>query len=129
MKALLALLLGISVATPAAAQTASPPQAQQLFLLLFRPGPAWQAGLPMARQNLREHAAYHARLVAESRSVAAGGYVGEEGGMAIIRAADLTEARAMLAADPAIQNGVFVAELRQWQPRYFNDRPLVEAPR
>ena len=99
---------------------------RQLFLFLFRPGPAWRAGVPMREQDLRAHGAYHARLVREGRSVAGGGYVGEEGGMAIVRAADLAEAQAMLAADPAIQNGVFAAELRQWAPRFHSDAPLVE---
>jgi len=124
---LLALALA-GVQAPASTEGAAAPP-RQLFLFLFRPGPAWQAGVPMRQQNLREHGTYHARLVREGRSVAGGGYVGEEGGMAIIRAADLTEAQAMLAADPAIQNGVFAAELRQWQPRFHSDRPLVEGPR
>ncbi len=115
----------------AAQQPASPAAtpARQLFLFLFRPGPAWRQGVPMRQQNLREHGAYHSGLVQEGRSVAGGGYVGEEGGMAIVRAADLAEAQAMLAADPAIRNGVFVAELRQWAPRFHSDRPLVERPR
>jgi len=83
----------------------------------------------MRQQELREHAAYHSRLVQEGRSVAGGGYVGEDGGMAIVRAADLAEAQAMLAADPAIVNGVFVAQLRQWAPRFHSPAPLVEGPR
>lgn len=114
-------------AQPPAPGAATP--ARQLFLFLFRPGPAWQAGVPMRQQNLREHGAYHARLVNEGRSVAGGGYVGEDGGMAIVRAANRAEAEAMLAADPAIMNGVFVAELRQWQPRFHSPAPLVEGPR
>jgi uncharacterized protein YciI len=129
------LVLGMMLAAlplPLAAQqpvtTAAAP-ARQLFLFLFRPGPAGQPGVPMRQQNLREHGAYHARLVQEGRSVAGGGYVGEDGGMAIVRAADLAEAQAMLAADPAIRNGVFAAELRQWQPRFDSGRPLVEGPR
>jgi uncharacterized protein YciI len=124
---LLALLLG---AGPVRAQTEPAPAApRQLYLFLYRPGPAWRAGEPMRRQDLRDHAAYHARLLREGRSFAGGGYVGEDGGLAIVRAATLEEARAMLAADPAIRNGVFVAELRQWAPRFHNDRPLVEGPR
>ncbi|MGQ0590609.1 MAG: YciI family protein [Sphingosinicella sp.] len=117
-------------AVPAAAQQpAAAEPARELFLYLFRPGPAWVAGRPMRQQNLREHGAYHARLVEEGRSVAGGGYIGEDGGMAIIRAADLAEAQAMLAADPAIVNGVFAAEIRQWRPRFHSDRPLVEIRR
>ena len=81
----------------------------------------------MAQQDLKAHAAYHATLVSENRAVAGGAYVGMDGGLAIVRAADLPEAQAMLAADPAITNGVFVAEIRQWRPRFHSDKPLVEA--
>jgi uncharacterized protein YciI len=129
MKAILLLAL-LLAAAPAAAQSEPAPEApRQLYLFLYRPGPAWRAGVPMRRQDLRDHAAYHGRLLREGRSFAGGGYVGEDGGMAIVRAATLEEARAMLAADPAIRNGVFVAELRQWAPRFHNDRPLIEGPR
>jgi uncharacterized protein YciI len=129
MKWILFLAL-ILAGAPAAAQ-AEPAAAapRQLFLFLFSPGPAWRPGRPMREQDLRAHAAYHARLLAEGRSFAGGGYVGQDGGLAIVRAVDMAEARAILAADPAIQNGVFVAELRQWAPRFHNDRPLVEGPR
>ena len=83
----------------------------------------------MRQQDLREHAAYHDRLVREGRGVAGGGYVGMDGGMAIIRAVNLAEAQAMLSADPAIVNGVFAADLRQWVPRFHSDAPLVERAR
>ncbi|MGQ0661125.1 YciI family protein [Sphingosinicella sp.] len=132
MKRLVLGLMLIAMPLPLAAQPTATPAAtpaRQLFLFLFRPGPAWQPGVPMRQQNMREHGAYHARLVREGRSVAGGGYVGEDGGMAIIRAADLAEAQAMLAADPAIQNGVFVAELRQWAPRFDSGQPLADQPR
>ncbi len=124
---LLALTLAGAQAPASTESAAAPPR--QLFLFMFRPGPSWQQGVPMRQQNLREHGNYHARLVREGRSVAGGGYVGEDGGMAIVRAADRAEAEAILAADPAIVNGVFAAELRQWQPRFHSPAPLVEAPR
>ncbi len=132
--ALLPLLLLALMPVPAGAQAPAQPgpaatAPRQLFLFLYRPGPAWRAGVPMREQDLRAHGAYHARLVREGRSVAGGGYVGEDGGMAIVRAASLEEARAMLAADPAILNGVFVAEIRRWAPRFHSDAPLVERPR
>ena len=85
--------------------------------------------MPMRQQDLREHAAYHDRLVREGRGFAGGGYVGMDGGMAIVRAADLAEAQAILAADPAVVNGVFAAEIRQWRPRFHTDGALVEAVR
>lgn len=124
---LLSLVLFVS-AMPVVAQPAAEP-ARELFLFLFRPGPAWVAGRPMQQQDLRAHGAYHAALVREGRAAAGGGYVGMEGGMAIVRAANLAEAEALLAADPAIVNGVFAAEIRQWRPRFHSDRPLVESAR
>jgi hypothetical protein len=44
--------------------------------------------------------------------------------MAIVMCADADEARAILAADPAITSGIFVAELKQWTPRFRTDEPL-----
>lgn len=127
----LALLLstaaGVSAVQPAVPAAAG--EARQLFLFLYRPGPAWQPGVPMRQQDLRAHGAYHARLVREGRSVAGGGFTGLDGGMAIVRAADLAEAQAMLAADPAIINGVFAADIRHWVPRFHSPVPLVETAR
>jgi uncharacterized protein YciI len=120
---ILSLLLAAALPSSAGAQPAASPT--PLFLFLYRPGPAWRAGVPMQRQDLRAHADYHARLVREGRSFAAGGFVGLDGGMAIVRAANRTEAEAMLAADPAILNGVFAAEVRQWAPRFRTNAPLV----
>jgi uncharacterized protein YciI len=116
-------------AVPAAAQSpAPPPGPRQLFVILYRPGPAWIAGRPMREQDLRPHGAYYAGLLRDGRVFAGGGFEGD-GGMAIIRAADAAEARAILDADPAITSGVFVAELRQWRPRFFSEAPLVETAR
>jgi uncharacterized protein YciI len=128
----LALALSLSPAAAMAQPAPASPAAagaRQLFLFLYRPGPAWRAGVPMRQQDLRAHGAYHARLVSEGRSVAGGGFVGMDGGMAIVRASDLAEAQAMLAADPAIVNGVFAADVRHWQPRFHSPAPLVEAAR
>jgi uncharacterized protein YciI len=123
---ILSLLLAAALPASAGAQApAVTPAPRALFLFLYRPGPAWQAGVPMRRQDLRAHAEYHARLLQEGRSFAGGGFVGVDGGMAIVRAADRAEAEAMLAADPAIVNGVFVADIRQWAPRFHTSAPLV----
>jgi len=127
-RTLLGAMLGLFTIRRAAAQTpvdvAAAPR--HLFLFLYRRGPTWIEGRPMRQQDLRAHAAYHAALLRDGRSFAGGGYVGEDGGLAIVRAADVAEAHAMLAADPAILNGVFAAEVRQWAPRFHGPGPLVE---
>jgi uncharacterized protein YciI len=121
-------LLAIALAAApvaAAAQTEAPQtQARQLFLFHYAPGPAWREGVPMREQGLAPHGAYMARLQEEGRLFAGGGYVGADGGLAIVLAADIEEARAVLAADPAVLSGIFVGELRQWRPRFRSDDPL-----
>jgi uncharacterized protein YciI len=123
-----AVLLTAVPALPAATAQSAAAEAvrpAQLFVLTYRPGPAWRAGLPMEQQALAPHGAYHKRLVAEGRSFAAGRFLTSEGGMAIIRAASLEEAQALLAADPAIQSGVFTGSIEAWKPRFLSGRPLA----
>jgi uncharacterized protein YciI len=111
----------LTCTTPAMAQTAAP---GPLFLFIYKPGPAWQAGKPMVQQKLAPHAAYIRGLAQDGRVVAGGPWVGAEGGMAIVRAANADAAKAILAADPAITGGVFVAEMRTWDPLIDSGQPL-----
>lgn len=112
--------------TSAAPALAAPEPA--LYAFIYRPGPTWKPGLPMAQQDMRAHAGYIARLAAEGRVVAAGGWAGTDGGMAVVRCADAEEAARLLAADPAITSGIFLADLRRWSPRFGADEHLVPKP-
>lgn len=112
------------LAAPGCATARTSEAPMRLFLFQYGPGPAWRSGAPMREQGLGPHAAYMQMLQDEERLFAAGGYVNADGGMAIVRAADLEEASAMLAADPAIASGVFIAALREWQPRFRTDQAL-----
>lgn len=116
----------LSASACASAQTHAPAAsaAQQLFLFQYSRGPAWREGVPMREQGLGPHAAYMQQLQDQGRLFAGGGYASDDGGMAIVTAADIDEARAMLAADPAITSGIFVAELRHWRPRFRTEAPL-----
>jgi uncharacterized protein YciI len=123
--ALLALALATTPAIAhAQATSAETPAAQQLFLFQYAPGPAWRDGAPMREQGLGPHAAYMRQLQEQGRLFAGGGYSSDDGGMAIVMCANVDEARAILDADPAITSGIFVAELRQWTPRFRTDDPL-----
>lgn len=123
-----ALLAMALVAAPACAHAQTPPAeataAQQLFLFQYSRGPAWREGVPMREQGLGPHGAYMRQLQEQGRLFAGGGYASDDGGMAIVMCANVDEARAILAADPAITSGIFVAELRQWTPRFRTDAPL-----
>lgn len=115
-----ALAGGALMAGPATAGAAEP-----LFAFIYRPGPAWKAGVPMAKQDLRPHGGYIARLAKEGRVLGGGGFVGLEGGMAVVRAPDRAAAERLLAEDPAIISGVFEADLREWRPRFGSDPDLA----
>jgi uncharacterized protein YciI len=124
-----ALALTLAVALAPACATAQQTQTeaaatQQLFLFQYSRGPAWREGVPMREQGLGPHGAYMRQLQEQGRLFAGGGYASDDGGMAIVICANIDEARAILAADPAITSGIFVAELRHWRPRFRTDEPL-----
>jgi uncharacterized protein YciI len=124
-----ALALTLAVALAPACATAQQTQTeaaatQQLFLFQYSRGPAWREGVPMREQGLGPHGAYMRQLQEQGRLFAGGGYSSDDGGMAIVICANIDEARAILAADPAITSGIFVAELRHWRPRFRTDEPL-----
>lgn len=72
----------------------------------------------MAQQGLAAHGGYMSQLLEQGTLVAGGGFTDRDGGMAIVRAEDMEDARALLAADPAITSGIFVAECVAWRPRF-----------
>jgi len=117
-----AALLALA-ATPSLAQ--SPAPAAPLYICIYRAGPGWKRGKPMAEQGLGPHGAYIKRLLGEGRLVAGGRLVDVDGGLAIVRARSLEEAKAIFAVDPAITAGIFVGEVRGWQPRFHDGKPLL----
>ena len=90
---------------------------KSMFLLLYRPGPAWIAGKPQSQQRLKEHFNYFLDLYAQGEVKLAGGFTDEAAGGAVVLVVD-NEARANEFArnDPAVKEGVFVYELRPWRP-------------
>jgi uncharacterized protein len=85
----------------------------RLFKILWRPGAAWIAGRSVAEQKLDQHREYIASLAAQGLIVVAGPFLdAESGGMAVLRAARMSEAHEIFKHDPAIREGVFVAEVR-----------------
>jgi uncharacterized protein YciI len=87
--------------------------ANRLFTILWRPGPAWIAGRSVAEQKLNQHREYIASLAAQGLIVVAGPFLDtESGGMAVLRAAEMSEAHQIFTDDPAIREGLFVGEVR-----------------
>jgi uncharacterized protein YciI len=120
------LLIGAAPAEPwpqAAAQ--APAAASSLYIVIYRPGKNWVAGKSNSGQKLRPHVVFIQRMLDEGRLVAGGPWGDNMGGMAIFRASSLEEAQAFVAADPAVSEGVFEAELKAWTPLFDSKRPLA----
>jgi uncharacterized protein len=119
------LAAALLAAGPALAQAQKAPAATY-FLFVYSAGPAWKAGQPMGVQGLGPHGAYMTKLFKEGVVVAGGPTTDPEGGgLAIVKAKDAAEAKALLAADPAIQAGVMTAALRNWRPVMATKDPLL----
>lgn len=110
------LALGTSHATEAAAQEASA-EAKQTFLVIYRPGPAWLPGKPVAEQPLLEHGRYLLGLFAQGLMKEAGPFLDDAGGAVILEVADEAEAKALIDRDPAVTQRIMVTELHPWKPQ------------
>jgi uncharacterized protein len=106
-----------------------PPDAgpQKTYAFMYAPGPQWVAGRPGPQQNLGAHRAYIADLYARGRVLFGGTFLDEAGGgFAVVRAQNRDEASALLAADPAITEGVMTGAVRRWHA-VFNEAEDLHA--
>ncbi|MBV5325027.1 MAG: hypothetical protein J0626_07050 [Rhodospirillaceae bacterium] len=85
-----------------------------MFAVIYRPGPAWKTGVPMAEQGVGV--------------IHTAGPLGADGGLVLLHIRDLAAAEALAAADPAVRDGLFIGEVRRFVPRFTSSRPLGERP-
>jgi uncharacterized protein len=85
------------------------------FLVIYRPGPKWLPGKPLAEQPLREHGRYMLDLYRQGILRMAGGFGDDSGGAALLNVSDIEQARAHADKDPAVVAQTFVYELREWR--------------
>ena len=115
MRPLISLLALCAVALPATAQSAQPPAAESLFAIHFTTGAAWDAAKPPPEQKFfKEHSANLQRLRREGRLLIGARYADK--GLIVVRAADETAVRRLLAGDPSLEAGVFSAQIDRFQP-------------
>jgi uncharacterized protein YciI len=93
----------------------SPPGAPVLrtFAVTFRTGPAWdKAKPPNEQRHFADHSA-NLRKLREDGRILLGGRFGEVG-LILLRATSDEDARRLIAADPTVAAGVFVADVQPW---------------
>ncbi len=93
------------------------------FVLAHYPGPRWDEPVPFReQQGIGDHIAFM-RSLADRGLLALGGPFAEavgpadQVGMAIIRAADPTEAEALAAEDESVRGGLLRVRVREWLPK------------
>jgi uncharacterized protein len=87
---------------------------KKTYLVVFKPGPAWLAGRPVTEQPIKEHAPYMLSLYTRGVMKFAGPFTDGTGGAYVFEAASEEEAGAIVAADPAVIDKVFIAERYPW---------------
>ena len=87
---------------------------KKYFLIIHIPGPAWKKGEGFQTQDLMAHGAYMHGLFQKGILVEGGPFLDHSGGMAIVHVDDAAQAEEIVRQDPAIQSGVFTADLRPW---------------
>lgn len=110
--------------------TSAQPQAptgESLFAIHFTTGPAWDAAKPPPEQKFfQEHSANLQRLRREGRLLIGARYADK--GLIVVRTADEASARALLAADPSLEAGVFTARIDRFQPFMHGSTQASAAP-
>jgi uncharacterized protein YciI len=81
------------------------------YLITYSRGPGWVEGRSLFEQPLEDHAAYQAGLAERGLLLLSGPLLDREGGISIVKAADRAKADEIVAADPAVTSGVFVADI------------------
>ncbi len=69
---------------------------------------------PFTPEIIAKHVAYLKTLDEKGIFVAGGPFIDYKGGMVIVKAADIEEARAIAENDPFVKNGYDTYELRTW---------------
>lgn len=104
----------ISYKASAASQQTETRKMKSTYLVIYRPGPAWIPGKPLKEQPLKEHGKYMLSLYKSGILKFAGGFRDNAGGAAAFEAENEDEAKAIVAADPAVISKVFLYELHPW---------------
>ena len=86
------------------------------FVFLHTPGASWRADKSIFEQLLEEHFAYMTELEASNVLKLGGGFTDNAGAMGILEVDTLETAKAIVANDPAVRDGIMNASVHPWLP-------------
>lgn len=85
------------------------------FVLLHSPGPRWQAGIGFRHQDgVGRHVRYMREQLEGGRLILGGPFLDDSGGLMVLRASTLEEARAIALADSTVVDGLLQVDVRPW---------------
>jgi uncharacterized protein YciI len=92
---------------------------RNVYVVRMVPGSAWRSGTPTADQpGYDRHLDTLRRWSAQDIVVLGGPVISDEGTLVIIRAASLEDARELAESDPAVESGLFIAEVDQMAAQF-----------
>jgi uncharacterized protein YciI len=90
-------------------------QTTQRVLVIFKAGPAWRSGPPEEQPGWDAHAEFVDGLREQGTFVMGGPFSDYSGSVNLLEGLTAAEATELIAADPFVENGVFVVDsIRDW---------------
>jgi uncharacterized protein YciI len=120
------LLVGLALLLYSAQSLTAADEKQEIkpkitFLVIYRPGPTWLTGKSISEQPLKEHGKYMLSLYVKGSMKFAGPFTDNAGGGVVLEVPDESQAKAIVAEDPAVKSGVFICEMHPWELKPWDD--------
>ena len=87
------------------------------YVVFHKPGPRWQVGVDFREQEgVSDHVQHYLRFHEEGKLELGGPFLLQDAGGMMVAAKDVSqdELESFAAADPAVQSGLLVFEIRPW---------------
>ena len=86
-----------------------------LYVFFHSPGPRWQPGVGFRDQpGVERHVSYMADQLEAGRLAIGGPFLDDSGGMMALRAESPEAALAIAEADPTVQDGLLLVQVKPW---------------
>ena len=109
------VLMNYSSSSVAAKDEPQQDKEKETYLVIYRPGPGWLEGKSLGEQPLKEHGIYMLSLYIKGSMMHAGPFTDGAGGAVLLLATEESEAKTLVAEDPAVKSGIFAYEMHPWK--------------